>query len=89
MTPRINIAMNEMRSYIQKRYSLLNKAVVKAFKTIAKDMTEKMQEKVKALQEFEQDSKKKAQAQKDLQNHLNMASNLIAQAQVLNTNPFK
>ena len=89
MAPRISIAMNEIRSYIQKRYALVNKAVVKALKSTAKDLTDKMQEKVKFLQELEKDANRKAQVRKELQNHLNMASNLIAQAKVLNTNPFK
>ena len=89
MAPRISIAINEIRSYIQKRYALVNKAVIKALKSTAKDLTEKMQEKVKFLQELEKDANRKAQVRKELQNHLNMANNLIAQAKVLNTNPFK
>ena len=88
ITPRINIALNEMRTYIQKRYTIFNKEVVKTLKSIARSMTEQMQEKVKLLQECEKDGQKKAATQKELQNQLNMVDNLITQTSVLNTNPF-
>ena len=88
ITPRINIALNEMRTYIQKRYTIFNKEVIKALKSIARSMTEQMQEKVKLLQECEKDGQKKAATQKELQNQLNMVDNLITQTSVLNINPF-
>ena len=88
ITPRINIALNEIRTYIQKRYTIFNKEVVKTLKSIARSMTEQMQEKVKLLQECEKDGQKKAATQKELQNQLNMVDNLITQTSVLNTNPF-
>ena len=88
VSPRISIAMNEMRAYIQKRYSILNKEVVKTMKSIAKSMTEQMQEKVKLLQDCEKDVQKKNVTIKEYQNHLTLVNNLLTQTKVLNTNPF-
>lgn len=89
ISPRISIAMNEMRAYIQKRFTLFSKEVVKTLRAIAKSMTEQMQEKVKLLQDCEKDAQKKALTLKERQNHLNMVTSLITQAKVLNTNPFE
>ena len=88
VSPRISIAMNEMRAYIQKRYSILSKEVVKTLKSIAKSMTEQMQEKVKLLQECEKDVLKRNSALKEHQNHLTLVNNLLTQTKVLNTRPF-
>lgn len=88
VSPRISIAMNEMRAYIQKRYSILSKEVVKTLKSIAKSMTEQMQEKVKLLQECEKDVLKRNSALKEHQNHLTLVNNLLYQTKVLNTHPF-
>lgn len=88
VSPRISIAMNEMRAYIQKRYSVLNKEVVKTLKSIAKSMTEQMQEKVKLLQDCEKDVQKKNVTLKEYQNHLTLVNNLMTQTKVLNTHPF-
>ena len=89
ISPRISIAMNEMRAYIQKRFTLFSKEVVKTLRAIAKSMTEQMQEKVKLLQDCEKDAQKKALTLKERQSHLNMVTSLITQAKVLNTNPFE
>lgn len=86
--PKITIAMNEMRAYIQKRYSSFNKEVIKALKSIAESMTTQMQEKVKQLQSYEQDAKIRAQKRQELQGHLIMVNNLMVQIKVANTNPF-
>ena len=86
--PKITIAMNEMRSYIQKRYASFNKEVIKALKSIAESMTAQMQEKVKQLQSYEQDAKMRAQKRQELQGHLTMVNNLMVQTKVANTNPF-
>lgn len=88
ISPRISIAMNEMRSYIQKRYSIFNKEVVKTLKSIAKNMTDQMQEKLKVLQDCEKNAQKKAATLKELQSHLDMITNLKTHVRVLNTNPF-
>lgn len=88
VSPRISIAMNEMRSYIQKRYSIFNKEVVKTLKSTAKNMTEQMQEKLKVLQDCEKNAQKKAATLKELQSHLDMITNLKTHVRVLNTNPF-
>lgn len=88
VSPRISIAMNEMRAYIQKRYSILSKEVVKTLKSIAKSMTEQMQEKVKLLQECEKDVQKRNSALKEYQSHLTLVNNLMTQTKVLNTRPF-
>lgn len=88
ISPRISIAMNEMRSYIQKRYSIFNKEVVKTLKSIAKNMTDQMQEKLKVLQDCEKNAQKKAATLKELQSHLDMVTNLKTHVKVLNTNPF-
>lgn len=88
VSPRISIAMNEMRSYIQKRYSIFNKEVVKTLKSTAKNMTEQMQEKLKVLQDCEKNAQKKAATLKELQSHLDMIANLKTHVTVLNTNPF-
>lgn len=88
VSPRISIAMNEMRAYIQKRYSILSKEVVKTLKSVAKSMTEQMQEKVKLLQECEKDVQKRNNALKEHQKQLNMVNNLLIQTKVLNTRPF-
>ena len=84
----ISIAMNEMRSYIQKRYSIFNKEVIKTLKSIAKNMTEQMQEKLMVLQDCEKNAQKKAATLKELQSHLDMVTNLKTHVKVLNTNPF-
>ena len=73
---------------IQKRYSILSKEVVKTLKSIAKSMTEQMQEKVKLLQECEKDVLKRNSALKEHQNHLTLVNNLLTQTKVLNTRPF-
>lgn len=88
VSPRISIAINEMRTYIQKRYTLFSKEVVKTLKSIAQNMTDQMQEKVKLMQECEKDAQKRAVTIKELQSHLNMVNNLIVQTKVMNTNPF-
>ena len=80
--------MNEIRSYIQKRYSIFNKEVVKTLKSIAKNMTDQMQEKLKVLQDCEKNAQKKAATLKELQSHLDMVTNLKTHVKVLNTNPF-
>lgn len=88
VSPRISIAINEMRSYIQKRYSIFSKEVVKTLKSISQNMTDQMQEKVKLMQECEKDAQKRTATIKELQSHLTMINNLIVQTKVVNTNPF-
>lgn len=88
ISPRISIAINEMRTYIQKRYSLFSKEVVKTLKSISQSMANQMQEKVKLMQECEKDAQKRAATIKELQSHLAMINNLIVQTKVVNTNPF-
>lgn len=88
ISPRISIAVNELRNYIHKRYTMFSVEVVKILKNIAKSMAEQMQEKLKLIQECEKDSQKKAAKIKELQNHITMIDNLITQTKVLNTNPF-
>lgn len=88
ISPRISIAINEMRTYIQKRYSLFSKEVVKTLKSISQSMANQMQEKVKLMQECEKDAQKRLVTIKELQSHLTMVNSLIVQAKVANTNPF-
>ena len=89
ISPRITIAMNELRSYIQKRYKEFNEEVVKNLKRVAEDMSKQMQEIVKQIQECQQDDQKKAVIIKEMQGHLTMIENLQTHAKVLSTNPFK
>lgn len=89
ISPRITIALNELRSYIQKRYKVFNDEVVKNLKLVAEDMTKQMQEIMRQIQECQQDDQRKMVAIKEMQGHLTMIDNLQTHTKVLNTNPFK
>lgn len=89
MAPKISIVMNEMRSYIQKRFSLFNKEVVKTLKNMSNSMTEQMQEKINLLKQLDCDDKKRETAKKDLEKQLNAINCLTIQARVLKTNPLE
>lgn len=88
ISPRISIAMNELRLYIQKRYSALQKEVVNALRTAVDDMTRQMQEIVRLIQECQQDNQKKVQRTKEIEGELKLAETLATQVKVLGTNPF-
>lgn len=88
ISPRINIVMNELRLYIQKRYSALQKEVVNALRTAVDDMTRQMQEIVRLIQECQQNNQIKVQKIKEIEGELKLAETLATQVKVLGTNPF-
>ena len=88
LTPRITIAMNEMRLYVQKRYANLQKEVVNALNSVVENMTQQMQETVRLMQECQQDNQMKVQKTKDIESELKFVDTLATQVKVFGTNPF-
>jgi predicted GTPase len=88
ISPRISIVMNELRLYIQKRYSALQKEVVNSLRTIVENMTQQMQDIVRLMQECQQNNQKKAQKTIEIENELKLIDTLMTQMKVYGTNPF-
>ena len=88
ISPRISIVMNELRLYIQKRYSALQKEVVNSLRTIVENMSQQMQDIVRLMQECQQNNQKKAQKTIEIENELKLIDTLMTQIKVYGTNPF-
>ena len=88
ISPRISIVMNELRLYIQKRYSALQKEVVNSLRTVVENMSQQMQETVHLMQECQQNNQKKVQRTKEIESELKVAGTLATQVKVFGTNPF-
>ena len=88
VTPRINITMNELRSYIQNRYGAFSKEVVRVLKKTAADMLDSMRELQKQIQECAQTEKDKIIALKKCEDQIKMINNLETQIKIAGTNPF-
>lgn len=88
VTPKINVAVNELRTYIQKRYSTFSKEVVMSLKTTSDEMTAQMQEKLKSIKECEDGIRKKLVKENELKSQMKMTDTLMTQIKVFNTNPF-
>lgn len=88
ITPRISIVMNELRLYIQKRYSALQKEVVNTLRVVVESMTQQMQETVRLMQDCKQSNQIKAQNTKEINGELKLIETLSTQVKVYGTNPF-
>ncbi len=88
ISPRINIAINEMRAHIQKRYTAFQKEVVNSLRSITESTTQQMQETVGLMQECQQNNQIKAQKTKEIEGEMKLVETLTAQVKVLGTNPF-
>ena len=88
ISPRISIVMNELRLYIQKRYSALQKEVVNSLRTVVENMSQQMQETVRLMQECQQGNQIKVQKKKEIEGELKLVETLGTQVKVYDTNPF-
>lgn len=88
ITPRINIAINELRTHIQKRYTAFQKEVVNSLRSITKNTTQQMQETVHLMQECQQNNQIKAQKTKEIEGELKLVETLSTQVKVFGNNPF-
>lgn len=88
ITPRIKIAVDELRSHIQKRYTNLHKEVVKSLQSIAGNITRQMQKTMTMIQECQQNDQKKVLKIKEIQGELNLIENVLTQVKVYGTNNF-
>lgn len=88
ISPRITIAMSELRQYIQNRYDEFNDLLVQSMKDSADQMSKQMQAVFESIKQCEAGIQERKAEEKMLDNQVKFAKGLIAQAQVFNTNPF-
>lgn len=88
IAPRITIAMNELRQYVQNRYDDFNDLLVQSLKDSAEQMSKQMQAVFESIKQCEAGVQERKAEEKMLDNQIKFVKGLIAQAQVFNTNPF-
>ena len=88
ITPRIKIAIDELRAHIQKRYAAFQKEVLNSLRSITESTTQQMQDTVQLMQECQQNNQVKVQKTKEIESELRLVETLSTQVKVLGTNPF-
>ncbi len=89
LSPKITLAMNELRTYVAERYDEFEEAVAASIESVSEAISKEMQDCVDALKSCEQDSKEFDSQQVLLNNRMNALETHIKQLEILNTNPFE
>lgn len=88
ITPRIQIAMNELRQYVQNRYDEFNKVLQHILDDTAAQMAKQMQDIFELFKQCENVEQKRQAEIKKMEEQNSFIGNQIKQAQIFNTNPF-
>ena len=88
ITPRIQIAMNELRQYVQNRYEEFNELLVQSLKDTANQMSKQMQEIFDSLKQCETGERERQKEIKKVEEQIKFVNGRITQAQVYRTYPF-
>ena len=89
LSPKLSIAMNELRTYVIDKYDEFEEAVNAYIETMVDATNEEMQDCVDALKSCELDAKEFGSQQLLLYNRMKALETHIKQLEILNTNPFK
>lgn len=89
LSPKITLAINELRTYITERYDEFEEAVAASIETMTDAIAKEMQDCVDALKSCEQDTKEYDSQQVMLNNRMNALETHIKQLEILNNNPFE
>jgi len=88
ITPRVQIAINELQRYIQNRYDKFNDVLLKCLKESANEMIKPMQEVIESIKQCEAGTQERKTEIQKIDCQLRFVDGLIAQTRVYNTNPF-
>lgn len=88
LSPKITLAMNELRTYVIERYDEFEEAISECVENTILIINNEMQDCVDALKSCEQDSKEFKSQQIMLINRMNALETHIKQIELLNTNPL-
>lgn len=88
VSPRLTIALNELRQYIQNRYDELDELLVQSLKDTADQMSKQMQELLESLKQCEAGEQERKAEEKKIESQISFVKGLTTQARVYNTNPF-
>lgn len=88
LSPKITLAMNELKTYVVERYDEYEEAVATSIETMNEAIAMEIQDCLDALKCCEQDSKDFYSQQVLLNNRINALETHIKQIELLNTKPF-
>lgn len=89
LSPKITLAMNELRTYVAEKYDEFEESLTASIETMNEAITQEMQDCMDALKSCEMDSKDFELQQVQYSNRMTALETHIKQLEILNTNPFE